>query len=94
MSHKVYVSGVGMIPFSKPGASPSYTDMGADATRAALADAGIGYDQVQQAYVGYVYGDSTSGQTALYEVGLTGHAKRPDEQAGRTRHPVLAQSGG
>ena len=27
---------------------------------------------VQQAYVGYVYGDSTCGQTALYEVGMTG----------------------
>ncbi|MFT3800603.1 MAG: lipid-transfer protein [Burkholderiaceae bacterium] len=72
MSEKVIVGGVGMIPFSKPGASPSYTDMGADAVRRALADAGIGYEQVQQAYVGYVYGDSTSGQTALYEVGLTG----------------------
>nr|WP_280526010.1 lipid-transfer protein [Cupriavidus alkaliphilus] len=66
------VGGVGMIPFSKPGASPSYTDMGADATRRALADAGIDYRLVQQAYVGYVYGDSTCGQTALYEVGLTG----------------------
>ena len=72
MSEKVLVGGVGMIPFSKPGASPSYTDMGADAVRRALADAGIGYELVQQAYVGYVYGDSTSGQTALYEVGLTG----------------------
>ncbi|HQN14631.1 MAG TPA: lipid-transfer protein, partial [Quisquiliibacterium sp.] len=69
---KVIVGGVGMIPFSKPGASPSYTDMGADATRRALADAGIDYSLVQQAFVGYVYGDSTSGQTALYEVGLTG----------------------
>ena len=38
----------------------------------ALADAGIGYDSVQQAYVGYVYGDSTCGQRALYEVGMTG----------------------
>ncbi len=28
--------------------------------------------EVQQAYVGYVYGDSTCGQRALYEVGLTG----------------------
>ena len=28
--------------------------------------------QVQQAYVGYVYGDSTAGQRALYEVGMTG----------------------
>jgi sterol carrier protein 2 len=72
MSSKVLIGGVGMIPFSKPGASPSYTDMGAEATRRALADAGIGYDLVQQAYVGYVYGDSTCGQTALYEVGLTG----------------------
>ena len=72
MSEKVIVGGVGMIPFSKPGASPSYTDMGADAVRSALADAGIGYELVQQAYVGYVYGDSTCGQTALYEVGLTG----------------------
>jgi len=72
MSEKVIVGGVGMIPFSKPGASPSYTDMGADAVRRALADAGIGYELVQQAYVGYVYGDSTCGQTALYEVGLTG----------------------
>jgi len=72
MSEKVLVAGVGMIPFSKPGASPSYTDMGADAVRRALADAGIDYSMVQQAYAGYVYGDSTSGQTALYEVGLTG----------------------
>jgi acetyl-CoA acetyltransferase len=61
-----------MIPFAKPGASASYTDMGAEAVRRALADAGIGYELVQQAYAGYVYGDSTCGQTALYEVGLTG----------------------
>ncbi|TDF83826.1 lipid-transfer protein [Pseudomonas sp. H9] len=72
MSQKVIVGGVGMIPFSKPGASPSYTDMGAEAARLALKDAGIAYDLVQQAFVGYVYGDSTCGQTALYEVGLSG----------------------
>ena len=72
MTEKVIVAGVGMIPFSKPGASPSYTEMGAAAARQALQDAGIGYDQVQQAYAGYVYGDSTCGQTALYEVGLSG----------------------
>jgi acetyl-CoA acetyltransferase len=46
--------------------------MGAQAARLALADAGVGYERVQQAYVGYVYGDSTCGQRALYEVGLTG----------------------
>lgn len=37
-----------------------------------MADAKISYNEVQQATVGYVYGDSTSGQRALYEVGMTG----------------------
>jgi acetyl-CoA acetyltransferase len=72
MSVKTVVAGVGMIPFRKPGDHPPYFEMGAEAARLALADAGVGYADVQQAYVGYVYGDSTSGQRALYEVGLTG----------------------
>ena len=72
MSRDVYVTGVGMIPFTKPGANEPYPQMAAKATRAALTDAGIGYELVQQAYVGYVYGDSTAGQRAVYEVGMTG----------------------
>ena len=72
MKDKAYVVGVGMVPFQKPGKSESYDVMAAAATRAALADAGLDYDKVQQAYVGYVYGDSTSGQRALYHVGMTG----------------------
>lgn len=72
MTHPVIVAGVGMIPFVKPGANEPYPLMAASAVRAALADASIGYDEVQQAYAGYVYGDSTSGQRALYEVGMTG----------------------
>ncbi|HAV07902.1 MAG TPA: lipid-transfer protein [Rhodobacteraceae bacterium] len=68
----VVVAGVGMIPFAKPGASEAYDVMGAEAARRALADAGLAYGAVQQAYAGYVYGDSTSGQKALYRVGLTG----------------------
>jgi acetyl-CoA acetyltransferase len=72
MNQDVYVAGVGMIPFTKPGADEPYPQMAAQATRQALADAGLGYEQVQQAYVGYVYGDSTAGQAALYEVGLSG----------------------
>ncbi|VTU26173.1 3-oxoadipyl-CoA/3-oxo-5,6-dehydrosuberyl-CoA thiolase [Variovorax sp. SRS16] len=71
-SHQVVVSGVGMIPFAKPGQHAPYPEMAAQAVRLALADAGIGYDMLQQAYVGYVYGDSTAGQRALYEVGMTG----------------------
>ncbi len=72
MAGKVQVAGVGMIPFAKPGASAPYHAMGAEAARLALADAGIGYADVGQAYVGYVYGDSTCGQRALYQVGATG----------------------
>lgn len=72
MNGKVHVIGVGMIPFTKPGTSDSYDVMGANATRAALKDAGIAYPLVQQAYVGYVYGDSACGQAAVYGVGLTG----------------------
>ncbi|WP_084651452.1 lipid-transfer protein [Ottowia thiooxydans] len=69
---KVCVAGVGMIPFAKPGNSEPYHRMGEAAARAALQDAGLAYDAIQQAYVGYVYGDSTSGQKALYGLGMTG----------------------
>ena len=72
MSRDVFVAGVGMIPFTKPGANEPYPQMAGSAARKALAEAGIGYELVQQAYVGYVYGDSTAGQRALYEVGMTG----------------------
>ncbi len=72
MSSNAVVAGVGMIPFTKPGKSDNYDVMGAEASRRALADAGIGYDAVQQAFVGYVFGGSTSGQKALYRVGQTG----------------------
>ena len=72
MSHKVIVAGVGMTPFVKPGSSEPYTVMGAAAISEALQDAGIDYEQVQQAYAGYVYGDSTCGQRVLYQVGMTG----------------------
>jgi sterol carrier protein 2 len=69
---RAYVAGVGMIPFVKPGASAPYHAMGAEAAKLALTDAGLDYGKVQQAYVGYVYGDSTCGQRALYPVGMTG----------------------
>jgi acetyl-CoA acetyltransferase len=72
VSRNVHVVGVGMIPFTKPGASEDYPVMGAKAARLALQDAGVDYEKVQQAYCGYVYGDSTSGQAAVYGVGLTG----------------------
>ena len=69
---RAIVAGVGMIPFKKPDASNDYVAMGSEAARRALADAGLAYTNIQQAYVGYVYGDSTCGQRALYEIGLSG----------------------
>ena len=72
MSNEVRVAGVGMIPFTKPGASETYNIMGEKAARAAFDDAGLPYSAVQQVYVGYVYGDSTAGQAAVYRLGLTG----------------------
>ena len=70
--NKVVVAGVGMVPFTKPGASETYDVMGAQATKMALKDCGLIYNMVKQAYVGYVFGDSTSGQRALYHVGMSG----------------------
>ncbi len=62
-----------MTKFEKPGSRQwDYPDMGKEAGTNALNDAGVAYDTVEQAYVGYCYGDSTSGQRALYELGLTG----------------------
>jgi len=72
MDGRARIAGVGMVPFSTPSRCESYDAMGERAVMAALADAGIGYQQIQQAYAGYVYGDSTSGQKALYRVGRTG----------------------
>jgi sterol carrier protein 2 len=73
MSRKVYVVGVGMTKFEKPGSKDwDYPDMAEEAGTKALADAGISYDQVEQAAVGYCYGESTAGQRAVYTLGLTG----------------------
>lgn len=72
MDKTVWVAGVGMIPFAKPGASAPYHEMGTQAIRLALSDAGLDYAAVQQVYAGYVYGDSCAGQRAVYDVGLSG----------------------
>jgi acetyl-CoA acetyltransferase len=61
-----------MVKFAKPGASDEYHVMAGKAVRAALEDCKIPYEQIEQAYAGYVYGDSTCGQRSVYGVGLTG----------------------
>src|SRR5580658_1085817 len=72
MSCDVVIAGVAMIPFTKPGSGAAYPEMARAAARGALADAGIDYRLIEQAYAGFVYGDSTAGQRALYAVGMTG----------------------
>ena len=73
MSNRTFVVGVGMTKFEKPGARDwDYPDMAKEAGTRALEDAGIPYDEVEQAFVGYCYGESTSGQRAVYGLGLTG----------------------
>jgi acetyl-CoA acetyltransferase len=73
MTGKTYLVGVGMTDFEKPESRDwQYWDMAREAGRAALADAGIGYALVEQAAVGYCQQQSTAGQRAVYELGLTG----------------------
>ena len=72
MTRRVNVLGVGMTKFQKPGASEDYHVMASSAIKSALKDANIDFTAVEQAYAGYVFGDSTCGQRAVYDVGLTG----------------------
>lgn len=69
---KAIVAGVGMTKFTKPGQQQPFRVMASHAIRVALEDAGLEYAAIQQAYAAYVYGDSTCGQHALYDVGQTG----------------------
>ena len=74
MANKVFVVGVGMTKFEKPGRREGwdYPDMARESGTMALADAGVDYGDIEQGFVGYVAGDSTCGQRALYELGMTG----------------------
>ncbi len=72
MTNRVFVAGVGMTRFTTPNQGELYTQIGPRAVREALADAGLSYDNIGQAFVGHVFGDSTSGQRVLYEIGMSG----------------------
>src|SRR3954449_6974324 len=71
--NRTFVIGVGMTKFDKPGTKEGdYPDWAKEAGSKAIEDAGVAYDEVEQAFAGYCYGESTSGQRALYQLGLTG----------------------
>ncbi|WP_431979940.1 thiolase C-terminal domain-containing protein [Streptomyces qinglanensis] len=73
MTGTAFVVGVGTTKFEKPGSRAwQYWEMAKEAGGAALADAGIGYDLVEQAAVGHCHQSSTAAQRAVYELGRTG----------------------
>jgi len=73
MGRKTFVVGVGMTKFEKPGSRDwDYPDMAREAGTKALEDAGLQVTDLDQAAVGYCYGDSTCGQRAFYELGHPG----------------------
>lgn len=72
MTARVLVAGVDMIKFVKPGSQEPYRVMAARAIRGALKDSGINYRLIEQAYAAYIYGDTSCGQHALYDVFQTG----------------------
>ena len=70
---KVFVIGVGMTKFVKPGSHElTYIDLGRQAVNRALMDSGISYDKVEQGFAGYIFESSCAGQRVLYDVGMTG----------------------
>ena len=72
MSRKVYVIGVGLIDFTKPGASEDYDVMASKAMTKALKNASVEYTEIEQVYAGYIFGESTCGQAVAYKMGMTG----------------------
>jgi acetyl-CoA acyltransferase len=73
MGRQAFVVGVGMTKFEKPQSREwDYPDMAKEAITNALDDSKLPYDAIEQACVGYVYGESTCGQRAVYQFGLTG----------------------
>ena len=76
------VVGVGMTKFEKPGRREGwdYPDMARESGTKALEDAGIDFSEVQQGFVGYCSGDSTSGQPGALRTGHDGHPDRQREQ--------------
>jgi acetyl-CoA acetyltransferase len=69
---KAIVAGVDMVKFAKPGQQKPYREMASSAILGAVKEAGIEPAQIEQAYGGYIYGDSTCAQHAVYDAFMTG----------------------
>ena len=67
-----FVAGVDMVKFVKPGKQKPYREMASSAILGAINEAGIDPSLIEQAYGGYIYGDSTCAQHAVYDAFMTG----------------------
>jgi len=67
---RVFVIGVGMTDFKR--CETGIKELAQAAASAALKDANMQYDSIDQAYCGYISGMSTLGQQSLYGIGMTG----------------------
>ena len=67
---KVYVIGVGMTMFER--CERDVRELTHEAGTQALTDANLAFDQIEQAFCGYVNGMSTLGQQCVYNIGMTG----------------------
>lgn len=72
---RVFVIGNGMTKFYRPGKHPyEYTDLADIAMKRALDDSKLNFkNDIQQVYVGYVYGDSCTGENAVYSLNKETH---------------------
>jgi acetyl-CoA acetyltransferase len=71
MADAVEIAGVGIHPFGRFG-EKSVVDMGIEAVRQALAEAGVGRGGFQVAYCGTVYTGVAAGHKVLTALGMTG----------------------
>ncbi|KAH9985760.1 thiolase-like protein [Russula vinacea] len=76
---RVFIVGVGCTAFTKPRGERQTSEVRSSLLGTSLSPimrivhaSGITYDAIEAAFVGYVYGASTCGQAALYQLGLTG----------------------
>lgn len=70
-SRAVWVIGVGLHPYQKPSDRP-YTHLGVAAVRAALADAGMTWDQIETAYTGTATTSMALSRLMYRHLGATG----------------------
>jgi acetyl-CoA acetyltransferase len=67
---KVYVIGVGMTKFER--CERDVRELTHEAGTQALKDADVAFEEVEQAFCGYVNGMSALGQQCVYNIGMTG----------------------